>query len=141
MFLIKDTVLVPATREHKGGKNKELNSNNTFLYQDHSQTDWTLRKKWPYSELFWSSFSPHFLAFELNTERYSVSGMGGTKKFACSKKDLLQIYSETYYKKKKAKSSVQTIDRRANQITYIANQIYTTPKTKSYPGNLLVSCG
>ena len=140
MFFIKDTVLVPATREHKGGKNNELNSNNAFLYQDHNQTDWTLRKKWPYSELFWSSFSPHFLAFELNTERYSVSGVGGTKKFAYSKKDLLQIYSETY-SKKNAKSSVQTIDRRANQITYIANQIYTTPKTKSYPGNLLVSCG
>ena len=30
---------------------------------------WTLRKKCPYSELFWSAFS----AFELNTERYWVS--------------------------------------------------------------------
>ena len=32
----------------------------------------TLRKKCPYSELFWSSFFPHFPAFGLNTERYSV---------------------------------------------------------------------
>ena len=57
---------------------------------------------------------------------------------------LKKTYSKFILKltpKKNAKSSVQTIDRRANQITYIANQIYTTPKTKSYPGNLLVSCG
>ena len=33
----------------------------------------TLRKKCPYSGLFWSSFFPHFPAFGLNTERYSVS--------------------------------------------------------------------
>ena len=33
----------------------------------------TLPKKSPYSELFWSAFSPHFLAFGLNTERYGVS--------------------------------------------------------------------
>ena len=33
----------------------------------------TLRKKSPYSELFWSAFFPHFPAFELNTERYSLS--------------------------------------------------------------------
>ena len=33
----------------------------------------TLRKKCPYSELFWSSFFPHFPAFGLNTERYGVS--------------------------------------------------------------------
>ena len=32
----------------------------------------TLRKKSPYSELFWSSFFPHFPTFGLNTERYSV---------------------------------------------------------------------
>ena len=32
----------------------------------------TQRKKCPYSELFWSSFSPHFSAFGLHTERYSV---------------------------------------------------------------------
>ena len=32
----------------------------------------TLRKKPPYSELFWSTFFPHFPAFGLNTERYSV---------------------------------------------------------------------
>ena len=31
---------------------------------------WTLRKKCPYPELFWSTFSPHFSAFGLNTERY-----------------------------------------------------------------------
>ena len=31
-----------------------------------------LRKKCPYSELFWSAFSPHFAAFGLNTERYGV---------------------------------------------------------------------
>ena len=33
----------------------------------------TLRKKCPYLELFWSAFFPHFPAFGLNTERYSVS--------------------------------------------------------------------
>ena len=33
----------------------------------------TLRKKPPYSELFWSTLFPHFPAFGLNTERYSVS--------------------------------------------------------------------
>ena len=33
----------------------------------------TVRKKSPYSELFWSPFFPHFPAFGLNTERYSVS--------------------------------------------------------------------
>ena len=32
-----------------------------------------LRGKWPCSELFWSAFFPHFPAFGLNTERYSVS--------------------------------------------------------------------
>ena len=33
----------------------------------------SLRKKWPYSELFWSAFFPYFPAFGLNTERYGVS--------------------------------------------------------------------
>ena len=33
----------------------------------------SLRKKTWYSELFWSAFSPHFPAFGVNTERYSVS--------------------------------------------------------------------
>ena len=33
----------------------------------------SLRKKTSYSELFWSAFSPHFPAFGVNTERYSVS--------------------------------------------------------------------
>ena len=33
----------------------------------------TLRKMFPYSELFWSAFSPHFPSFGLNTERYEVS--------------------------------------------------------------------
>ena len=28
----------------------------------------TLRKRYPYSELFWSAFSPHFPAFRLNME-------------------------------------------------------------------------
>ena len=32
-----------------------------------------LRKKRPYSELFWSAFFPHFSAFGLNTDKYSVS--------------------------------------------------------------------
>ena len=31
-----------------------------------------LRKKSPYSELFWSAFFPHFPAFGLNTERLSL---------------------------------------------------------------------
>ena len=33
----------------------------------------TLRKKFPYSGLFWSAFFPHFPSFGLNTERYEVS--------------------------------------------------------------------
>ena len=33
----------------------------------------TLRKKSPYSELFWSAVFPHFPAFGLNTEKYGVS--------------------------------------------------------------------
>ena len=33
----------------------------------------SLRKKCPYSELFWSAFSPHFPAFGLNAERYRLS--------------------------------------------------------------------
>ena len=33
----------------------------------------SLLKKSPYSELFLLAFFPHFLAFGLNTERYSVS--------------------------------------------------------------------
>ena len=32
----------------------------------------SLRKKSPYSELFWSAFLPHFPAFRLNTEYLSV---------------------------------------------------------------------
>ena len=31
---------------------------------------WSLRKKCPYSELFWSAFFTRFPAFGLNTERY-----------------------------------------------------------------------
>ena len=31
----------------------------------------TLPKKCPYSELFWSTFFPHFPTFGLNTDRYS----------------------------------------------------------------------
>ena len=31
----------------------------------------SLRKKWPYLELLWSTFVPHCPAFGLNTERYS----------------------------------------------------------------------
>ena len=33
---------------------------------------YTLRKKSPYSELFWSAFFPAFPVFGLNTERYRV---------------------------------------------------------------------
>ena len=33
----------------------------------------SLRRKSPYSELFWSVFFPHFPAFGLNTERYEIS--------------------------------------------------------------------
>ena len=32
-----------------------------------------LEIKCPYSELFWSVFSPHFPAFKVNTDRYGVS--------------------------------------------------------------------
>ena len=38
-----------------------------------------LRKKCPCSELFWSAFFPHFLAFGLNTERYGVFGPNAEK--------------------------------------------------------------
>ena len=33
----------------------------------------SLHKKCPYSELTWFAFFPHFPAFALNAERYSVS--------------------------------------------------------------------
>ena len=33
----------------------------------------TIREKYPYSELFWSVFFPHFPAFGLNTKGYGVS--------------------------------------------------------------------
>ena len=33
----------------------------------------TLRKTFPYLELFWSAFFPHFPAFGVNTKRYGVS--------------------------------------------------------------------
>ena len=35
----------------------------------------TLRKNCPYSELFWSTFFPHFPSFRLTMERYSVFGV------------------------------------------------------------------
>ena len=34
---------------------------------------YSLRKKCPYSELFWTAFFPRFKAIGLNTDRYSVS--------------------------------------------------------------------
>ena len=44
---------------------------NEILFQlDHL---YTLRKKYSYSELFWSVFFPDFPAFGLNTERCSVA--------------------------------------------------------------------
>ena len=36
----------------------------------------SLRKKFPYSELFWSPFFPHFPAFGLNTERSAWENAG-----------------------------------------------------------------
>ena len=36
----------------------------------------TLRKKSPYSELFWSTFFPHLPAFGVNTERFVVGKCG-----------------------------------------------------------------
>ena len=33
----------------------------------------SLRKKSPYSELFWPAFFPHFPAFGLNTERFLLT--------------------------------------------------------------------
>ena len=45
-----------------------------FLIKRIAFSHWlSLRKKCPYSELFWSAFFPHFPAFGLNTGRYSVS--------------------------------------------------------------------
>ena len=38
-----------------------------------SSSKQTLHKMYPYQELFWSAFSPHFPAFGLNTERYCIS--------------------------------------------------------------------
>ena len=46
-------------------------SNQFFEYVLEHQC--SLRKKSPYSELFWSAFFSHFSAFGLNTEIYSVS--------------------------------------------------------------------
>ena len=48
------------------------------IYHDVNE-EWeiTLRKKCPYSELFWSAFFPHFPAFWLNTE--SVFGLNAGK--------------------------------------------------------------
>ena len=47
----------------------------------------TLRKTFPYLELFWSAFFPHFPAFGLNTERYfpHFSAFGvNTKRYGVS---------------------------------------------------------
>ena len=51
-------------------------STKAFLQLEHYQTTASsvrsiLRKKSPYSELFWSTFFPDFPSFGLNTERYS----------------------------------------------------------------------
>ena len=46
-----------------------------ILFINEKNVSWrkqSLRKKCPYSELFWSAFFPHFPTFGLNTERYEV---------------------------------------------------------------------
>ena len=43
-----------------------------FHHSQFSKSE-TLRKKCPYSELFWSAFFPHLPAFGLNTQRQCVS--------------------------------------------------------------------
>ena len=47
-------------------------SPNFMDFSDH----YTLGKKSPYSELFWSAFFPHLPAFGLNTERFVVGKCG-----------------------------------------------------------------
>ena len=44
-----------------------------FYRLSYTSQVFTPGKKYPYSELFWFTFFPHFPAFGLNTERYGVS--------------------------------------------------------------------
>ena len=54
--------------------NKRLNKFiEKFIHKYLISLSFALRKKCPYSELFWSTFFSHFHAFGLNTVRYSVS--------------------------------------------------------------------
>ena len=45
----------------------------TFYAVQDSDAELLLFKSFPYSELFWSAFVPHFPTFGLNTERCGVS--------------------------------------------------------------------
>ena len=59
-----------------------------------------MRKKCPYSELFWSAFLSHFAAFGVNTERYSVSLKVQEKWFKFSRTnfdDYWDIHFRTYF--------------------------------------------
>ena len=55
---------------HSSSKIAEMTICKNFLQ---SLRNYTLRKKCPYSELYWSILFLHFPVFELNTERYGVS--------------------------------------------------------------------
>ena len=58
----------------------------------------TLRKKCLYSELFWSAFFPHFLAFGPNTERYGVSLLLGPNARKCGKmRTRITPNTDTFY--------------------------------------------
>ena len=52
----------------------------------------TLRKKSPYSELFWSVFFPHLPTFGLNTERYGVCRENAGKKTWLPEHTLSEMY-------------------------------------------------
>ena len=54
-------------------KNFNFNFVKLVAYYFKFMQNWRMRKKCPYSQLFWSAFFIHFPAFGLNTERYSVS--------------------------------------------------------------------
>ena len=64
----------------------------------------TLRQKNSYSELFWSAFFPHFPAFQLNTERYSVNA-GKKRTRIIPNTDT--FYAVSYYRNKKRKISIK----------------------------------
>ena len=56
-----------------------------------------LRKKFPYSELFWSAFFPDFPAFGLNTEKYGVILVRIFSEFFCIRTEYGEILNISPY--------------------------------------------